>query len=135
MPTMLRYATHAKNNSLYNTPPTFAVYMLNLVLRWIEQSGGLAAMARAQRAARPKSLYDAIDSSGGFYRGHAEPASRSQMNVTFRLPTEAARKRSSPRRGGRHGRPGRASLGRRHPRVDLQRDADEGCAALAAFMG
>src|SRR5207302_5636446 len=85
VPTMLRYATHVKNNSLYNTPPTFGVYVLNLVLQWIDSLGGLPAMAE-RNARKAQLIYAAIDGSGGFYRGHAEPGSRSQMNVTFRLP-------------------------------------------------
>jgi len=92
IPTMLKYATHVKNNSLYNTPPSFGVYVLGLVLAWIEKTGGLAAMAeRNQRKA--KLLYDTIDQSSGYYRGHAEPASRSIMNVTFRLPSEDLEKK------------------------------------------
>jgi phosphoserine aminotransferase len=86
LPTMLSYATHLKNRSLYNTPPVFAVYLLNLVLAWIEELGGLEAVA-ARNQAKAYALYGAIDRSGGFYRGHAEPAARSQMNVTFRLPS------------------------------------------------
>ncbi len=88
-PTILSYATHAKNSSLYNTPPVFAVYLLNLTLGWIEQSGGLEAIAQRneQKAA---TVYAAVDRSGGFYRGHAEPASRSRMNLTFRLPQRGA---------------------------------------------
>jgi phosphoserine aminotransferase len=84
LPTMLGYATHLKNRSLYNTPPVFAVYLLNLVLAWIEEIGGLAAVA-ARNQAKAAAVYGAIDASGGFYRGHAERAARSQMNVTFRL--------------------------------------------------
>jgi phosphoserine aminotransferase len=91
VPTMLSYATHAKNASLYNTPPTFGVYMLGLVLRWIEERGGLPAMQKANEE-KAALLYSAIDNSGGFYTGHAEPASRSIMNVTFRLPDEAREK-------------------------------------------
>jgi phosphoserine aminotransferase len=92
VPTMLKYATHVKNNSLYNTPPSFGVYVLGLVLEWIEKTGGLTAMAD-RNAKKAKLLYDAIDQSGGFYRGHAEPAARSLMNVTFRLPSEELEKK------------------------------------------
>jgi phosphoserine aminotransferase len=88
LPTMLDYNTHAKDKSLYNTPPVFGIYILGLVAKWIATQGGLAAIGRAN-ADKAKLVYDAIDSSGGFYRGHAEPASRSMMNVTFRLPSEA----------------------------------------------
>lgn len=84
--TYLRYATHAKADSLYNTPPTFTVYMTGAVLSWIKRQGGLAAME--QRAERKASMiYQAIDDSDGFYSGPAEPASRSHMNVVFRLPS------------------------------------------------
>ncbi len=86
LPTMLNYAVHAENRSLYNTPPSFAVYALGLVMKWLIRTGGLAALAdvNARKAAR---LYAEIDRSG-FYRGVAQPGSRSAMNVTFRLPTE-----------------------------------------------
>lgn len=84
LPTMLSYATHLKNRSLYNTPSVFAVYMLNLVLGWIAEIGGLEAVARRNEA-KAAAVYGAIDGSGGFYRGHAEPGARSRMNVTFRL--------------------------------------------------
>lgn len=87
VPTILRYAIQAKNNSLYNTPPMFAVYVLDLVLQWLDQQGGVAGIARVNEA-KAKAIYDAIDNSGGFYKGHAEPGSRSKMNVTFRLPSE-----------------------------------------------
>jgi len=85
VPTMLNYATHAKADSLYNTPPTFGVYLLNLVLHWVKNMGGVEALyARNQRKA--KLVYDVIDAYAGFYDGHAEPESRSLMNVVFRLP-------------------------------------------------
>lgn len=92
VPTMLRYATHVKNNSLYNTPPSFGVYVLSLVLEWIEKAGGLPAMAERNNA-KAKTIYDAIDGSGGYYRGHAEPGARSIMNITFRLPSEDLEKK------------------------------------------
>src|SRR5262249_27533838 len=92
VPTMLRYATHVKNNSLYNTPPTFGGYVLNLVLRWIEKTGGLAPLTE-RNARKAHLLYEAIDRSGGLYRGHAEPGSRSLMNVTFRLSSEVLEKK------------------------------------------
>lgn len=88
LPVMLRYATHIKNDSLYNTPPSFAVYLTNLVLGWIEANGGLEGMGQHNQAKAAK-VYEAIDASGGFYRPHAEKDSRSLMNITFRLPSEA----------------------------------------------
>lgn len=84
VPTMLRYDTHATNDSLYNTPPTFSVYIVNLVLRWIKEQGGVAAVEKVNRE-KAGLIYDAIDLSGGFYQGHAEKDSRSLMNVTFRI--------------------------------------------------
>jgi phosphoserine aminotransferase len=91
VPTMLRYDTHAKADSLYNTPPTFAIYMMNEVLKWIKANGGAAGM-EARNREKAKMLYDAIDGSNGFYRGFAEVGSRSLMNVTFTLATEEAEK-------------------------------------------
>jgi phosphoserine aminotransferase len=87
LPTMLDYNTHAKEKSLYNTPPVFGIYVMRLVMKWLLAEGGLTAMGR-RNAEKAKILYDAIDGSGGFYRPHAKPASRSNMNVTFRLPSE-----------------------------------------------
>ena len=87
LPTMLRYDTFYKKNSLYNTPPAFSIYMVGKVAAWIKACGGLDEMAR-RNSVKAKLLYDAIDSSDGFYRGHADKDSRSFMNVTFRLPTE-----------------------------------------------
>lgn len=83
----LRYATHAEKESLYNTPPTFTVYLTGKVLKWIKAHGGLEAMQ--ERAERKAGLvYEAIDSSDGFYTCPAQDASRSRMNVVFRLPSE-----------------------------------------------
>lgn len=92
LPTMLDYRTFVKNGSRPNTPPTFAVYVLGLVCRWIRESmGGLPGMAR-HNATKARLLYDVLDGSGGFYAGHARPDCRSDMNVTFRLPDEAIEK-------------------------------------------
>ncbi len=92
LPKMLDYRTFVTNGSRPNTPPVFAVYVLGLVCRWVgETMGGLEAMAR-HNAAKARLLYDVIDASGGFYAGHAQPACRSDMNVTFRLPNEGLEK-------------------------------------------
>jgi|OpeIllAssembly_1097287.scaffolds.fasta_scaffold07089_4 phosphoserine aminotransferase len=84
--TMLNYNTHTKEKSLYNTPPTFGVYLVGLVMKWIKGLGGLSAIGaiNGRKAAR---LYAEIDRTG-FYRGHAAKECRSNMNVTFRLPSE-----------------------------------------------
>ena len=87
VPTMLRYTTYAAKNSLYNTPPCFAVYTVDLVLKWLEETiGGLDRMAALNRK-KAQMLYNLIDTSE-FYRATAEADSRSLMNVTFRLPNE-----------------------------------------------
>ncbi len=84
VPSMLKYKTHADNNSLYNTPPTFGIYMLSLILKWIKNSGGIKAIQKANEA-KATLLYDAIDNSNGFYVGHAQKDSRSLMNVSFNI--------------------------------------------------
>ena len=86
LPTMLQYRTFAADRSMYNTPPTFGIYIMGEVFKWIESQGGLAAMAdrNAEKAAL---LYDYIDASD-FFRGTVQPDSRSLMNVCFRAPTE-----------------------------------------------
>ncbi len=87
LPTMLKYTTFAAKNSMYNTPPCFAIYTAQLVLKWIEETiGGLDKMADINRR-KAEMLYGFIDSSD-FYRGTAAQDSRSMMNVTFRLPSE-----------------------------------------------
>lgn len=88
LPTMLDYRTYAESGSMHNTPPVFAIYVLMLVTRWLrDEVGGLAAMHDRNRA-KAAVLYEAIDASEGFYRGHAAPEARSLMNVTWRLPSE-----------------------------------------------
>src|SRR5437868_1027669 len=89
--TMLDYNTHAKNKSLYNTPNTWGIYILNLVCKWLKGKGGLAAMQQ-ENEGKAKLIYDAIESTE-FYRGHADLDSRSVMNVTFRLPSEDLEKK------------------------------------------
>jgi phosphoserine aminotransferase len=83
--TMLDYRTHVAKGSAYNTPPVFSIYLVLLVTRWLrDEMGGLARMAEINRA-KAALLYERIDQSGGFYRGHAEKASRSTMNVAWTL--------------------------------------------------
>jgi phosphoserine aminotransferase len=85
---MLDYKLQAENDSLYNTPPVFGIYVMMLIARWIKQDvGGLDAMARHNQQ-KAKLLYDVLDAHPDFYRGHAKRDSRSQMNVTWRLPNE-----------------------------------------------
>ena len=84
LPTTLQYRTYIKEKSLYNTPPTFAVYILGLVTEWMESQGGLTGMQKRNEA-KAKQLYDTIDGSNGFYRCPVEKSSRSLMNVVFRI--------------------------------------------------
>lgn len=135
VPTMLRYATHVKNNSLYNTPPSFGVYALGLVLQWIESLGGLGAMAE-RNGKKADTLYQAIDNSAGYYKGHAETGSRSRMNVTFRLPSEALEKQfvTEAQAAGMVGLGGHRSVGGIRASIYNAMDV-EGCQALASFMG
>jgi phosphoserine aminotransferase len=87
LPVMLDYKTLAASGSLHNTPPSFTVYMVGLVFQWAKKQGGLAAIEKTNRI-KAGMVYDTIDQSGGFYRGHAKPADRSLMNIPFRLPSE-----------------------------------------------
>jgi phosphoserine aminotransferase len=87
LPTMLKYTTHAKDNSMFNTPSCFTIYTINLVLKWLEETvGGLAAMEKINQE-KGALLYDYMEQSG-YYKGTAAKDSRSLMNVTFRLPSE-----------------------------------------------
>ncbi len=86
LPTMLCYSAHVKNVSLYNTPPVFAIYVMQLVLRWMKRSGGIATIERANEE-KAKILYDVLDASS-FYRAPVEKLCRSRMNVVFTLPDE-----------------------------------------------
>jgi phosphoserine aminotransferase len=89
--TMLDYRTHAENNSLYNTPNTWGIYILGLVCDWLRDKGGLQSMHQ-ENEEKARLLYDIIDGTD-FYRGHADPDCRSIMNVTFRLPSEELEKK------------------------------------------
>lgn len=84
---MLDYRAIAKNDSMLNTPNTWGIYLVSLVCEWLKAKGGVAKMAKINED-KAKILYDAIDTSDGFYSGHAEKEARSLMNVTFRLPSE-----------------------------------------------
>lgn len=87
LPAYLSYKTHASKNSLYNTPPVFAVYLMNLVLKWVKNFGGLVAISDLAKK-RAKLIYDVIDTSGGFYNCPVNRQVRSTMNVVFRLPND-----------------------------------------------
>src|SRR5918996_2203992 len=90
LPIMMNYKIHAENNSLYNTPNTFGIYILGLTVKWLRSLGGLPAIARINQRKAAK-IYAEIDRTG-FYRGTAQKDSRSLMNVTFRLASETLEK-------------------------------------------
>lgn len=92
LPTMLNYKTHVEKDSLYNTPNTFGIYIIGLVAKWLLNMGGLDQMYETNKQ-KAGLLYKFIDSSGGYYKGHAEKESRSVMNVTFNLSTEELEKK------------------------------------------
>ena len=114
LPTTLQYRTFIKEKSLYNTPPTFAVYVLSLVTEWIAAEGGLAGIQKRNEA-KAKLLYDTIDASGGYYRCPVEKSSRSLMNVVFRVAggDEAIEKEFAKGAGAANlvGTPGHRSVG------------------------
>ena len=130
---MLDYRTHVENKSLYNTPTTWGIYIINLVCKWIREKGGLSALAR-ENETKAKLLYDAIDASD-FYRGHADPDSRSIMNVTYRLPTEELEKKftTEATAQGLDGLKGHRSVGGIRASI-YNAFPSEGVEALVSFM-
>lgn len=90
--TYLNYKIHAENGSMYNTPTTFGIYIIDLVTKWLLKNGGLDAMYKLN-CEKASILYDYMDESDGFYKGTAQKDSRSLMNVTFRLPSEDLEKK------------------------------------------
>ncbi len=112
IPTIFRYSTHAENESLYNTPPTFSIYLLRNVLEVVAKSGGLVAMEKHNRA-KAKVVYDAIDARPDFYRCPVEKDSRSVMNIVFNLPSEELEKEfvAATEKAGMVGLKGHRSVG------------------------
>jgi phosphoserine aminotransferase len=134
LPPSLRYATYANAKSLYNTPPTFAIYIMRLVLEWTKKNGGLAGM-EARNRKKAAAVYGAIDEVPAFYRCPVEPSARSLMNVVFRLPTEALEEKfiSEGKAAGFVGMKGHRSVG--GMRVSLYNPVEPASAeVLAAFM-
>jgi phosphoserine aminotransferase len=145
LPTIFQYRTHIKEKSLYHTPPTFAIYIVGLMMEWIESQGGLTGIRR-RNDSKAKLLYDAIDSSNGFYHCPVEKDSRSLMNVVFRVagangksaatdPDEAAEKEFGKQAAaaGLAGTPGHRSVG--GLRISLYNAVEpEAVAALTSFM-
>ena len=134
LPSILDYRQHAAQGSRLNTPPTFAIYMMGLVFKWIIDQGGLTALAQ-RNGEKAAIIYDAIDGSGGFYKGVARADSRSLMNVTFRGPNDDLDKKfidealgndMSGLKGHRSVGGLRASIYNAFPKA--------GCEAMAQFM-
>jgi phosphoserine aminotransferase len=134
LPLMLDYRLQAEQKSLYNTPPVWSIYMVGLVLRWLRDQGGLAEVEQ-RNIAKAAHVYQAIDESGGFYRGHARPDHRSRMNITFRLPDEALEKQflKQAEARGLSGLKGHRALGGLRASVYNAFPA-AGAEALAQFM-
>jgi phosphoserine aminotransferase len=133
LPTMLNYRTYAEKDSLYNTPPTWPIYISYLCTQWQQRHGGLAGVGeRNERKARL--LYDALD-AGGFYRPTAEKESRSRMNVTFRLADESQEERFAKEAtaAGLVGLKGHRAVGGLRASIDNAMPI-EGVEALVAFL-
>jgi len=135
LPGYLNYKSHADADSMFNTPPTFSIYMVNLVARWLLNDVGGLEKVHAENKKKAQLLYDVIDASDGFYAGHAQPDSRSLMNVTFQMKdddllgkfiAEAAEQNLGNLKGHRSVGGIRASIYNAMP--------TEGVAALAEFM-
>jgi phosphoserine aminotransferase len=133
-PKLLNYTQLAKDRSLTNTVNTFSIYVARLVLEWLKNLGGVAAVEAINRRKAAR-VYRALDAGKGFYRPHAQPDSRSLMNVTFTLPSDALLKRflAEGLARGLYGLKGHARLG--GVRASIYNGMpEEGCEALAGFM-
>ena len=134
LPAYLAYKTHVPDKSMYNTPPVFAIYMMKLTLDWVNEHGGVSGMEKLA-IQRSNTIYDAIDQSGGWYRCPVDKASRSRMNVVWRLPTEELEKKFLDEAGkkGFSGLKGHRSVG--GCRASMYNAMPvEGATQLAAFM-
>ena len=136
LPTLLQYRTHIKEKSLYHTPPTFAVYVVGLVLEWIESLGGIPGIQK-RNDAKAKLLYSTIEASGGFYRCPVEATSHSKMNVVFRVAggDQAVEKQfaTEAAAAGLVGTPGHRSVG--GMRISLYNAVEPAAVeALTTFM-
>ena len=134
LPVIFDYNTHASKNSLYNTPPVFSIYMVKLVLEWINDRGGLKTIEK-ENAAKKDCIYSLMDEHPDFYRGTAQKDSRSWMNITMRLPSEDLESRfvAEATASGFGGLKGHRSVG--GIRVSLYNAMPlEGAEKLAEFM-
>ena len=134
LPPILTYAAHAKEGSRLNTPPTFPIYVMGKVFKWILEQGGLEAIDRSNDK-KAQVLYRAIDDSGGFYTGVSRPDCRSTMNVTFRTPSDEHDSRFLKEAGtaGFDGLKGHRNAGGLRASIYNAFPAS-GCMALAEFM-
>jgi phosphoserine aminotransferase len=131
---MLDYQVQAKNDSLYNTPPCWSIYICGLVYAYLLERGGLAEKAQSNQV-KADILYRAVDDSGGFYKGHAQPGCRSTMNVTFTLPSDELTQSfvKEATAVGLDGLKGHRSVGGIRASI-YNAFPQEGCEALAEFM-
>lgn len=135
IPPLLNYRELSANDSMVNTPNTWGIYLIGLVCDWLREQGGVAAMEVRNRA-KAAALYDAIDSSDGYYTGHAVRKDRSIMNVTFRLPSSELDKKfcTEAEAAGLDGLAGHRSLGGVRASI-YNAFPPEGVNALVEFMG
>jgi phosphoserine aminotransferase len=133
LPTMLQYRTFAAEKSLYNTPPTFGIYIVGEVFKWVKAQGGLAAMAEHNEA-KARLLYEHLD-NGDFFRGTVQTNSRSLMNVTFRAPSEELENQfiAEATKRGLDGLKGHRSVGGMRASI-YNAFPREGVVALVTFM-
>jgi phosphoserine aminotransferase len=133
VPSIFRYKTHLDDNSMHNTPPCFAIYMTCLTTRWLMKQGGVEGMEKRNRAKAGK-IYQVLDTSK-FYRGTAVPECRSDMNITFRLPSEELEEKFVKEASGRKlkGLKGHRSVGGIRASV-YNAFPEAGVDALVAFM-
>ena len=134
IPKIFQFRTHSENNSLYNTPPTFSIYLARNVLDHVRQTGGLPAM-EARNREKGATVYGAIDGSGGYYRSPVQADARSMMNVVFRLPSEALESKfvKEAEQLGMIGLKGHRSVGGIRASI-YNAVSVEGTRRLAAFM-
>jgi len=134
LPAYLRYDQHIENNSLYNTPPSFIVWMTGLTLKWIKSIGGLKEIER-RRDEKARMLYGMIDCSGGYYKNPVDTESRSPMNVVWRLPSEELEEKfiKEAKKEGLDGLKGHRSVGGCRASIYNAMPV-EGIKALVQFM-
>ncbi len=133
-PSLFRYSTFAKSQSMYNTPPTFQIYVFGLILEWIEEMGGLERMAQ-RNFTKAKLIYDVIDCYPDFYKGHAKKEDRSVMNITWNFsdPKHEAGFLSGTEERSMYGLKGHRSVGGMRASTYNAMPL-EGCQTLADYM-